>query len=361
MNTTEHEIENVLRAAPNPAPPAGLKERLIAQVRLAPPQTLPSPLAPAGWLRRWWPALIPAAASLACAVGLTVQQMEIQGLKQVIQDLSRDSAPKARALPPPTVQTNDVESNADAVARTQQEIARLKALASQLAAEVAQLEQMRADNAKLRTQLAAPPADYLTPEETEALAKAKERAESIQCINNLKQMGLAFRVWALDNNNMSPPDMLSMSNELSTPKILVCPTDKTHEAANGWASYSSSHCSYEYLAPSVPVEYLAPSAPALNRSVTELRRVIFRCPIHGHVCLSDGSVWAEVAKKHPDWLVQRDGKLYWEPAAQPPSVAPSQSSKADQAFRRRYGLPGAPAPTPPPATEPPAPPDSSNP
>ena len=50
--------------------------------------------------------------------------------------------------------------------------------------------------------------------------------------------------------------------------------------------------------------------------------MLFRCPIHGHVCLSDGSVQAEVAKKHPDWLVQRDGKLYLQEPAQPPEAAP---------------------------------------
>jgi hypothetical protein len=320
MNTTEHEIENVLRAAPNPAPPVGLKERLTAQVRLPPPQTLISPLAPASWLRRWWPVLLPGAASLACAVGLTLQQTEIRSLKQNIQDLSRDSVPKAGALPPPTVQTNDAAAKTEAVARTEQEIARLKALASQLAAEVAQLEQMRAENAKLRAQLAAPPAGYLTPEETDALAKAKEKAESIQCINNLKQMGLSVKVWALDNNNMSPPDMLSMSNELSTPKILVCPADHAHQAAPNFASYSAANCSYEYLAPSAPD--------------TEPTRVLFRCPIHGHVCLCDGSVQGGVAKLHPEQFVRRGGKLYFgdsTPLTQPgpaprPANPPSSGS-----------------------------------
>jgi hypothetical protein len=309
MNTTEHEIENVLRAAPNPAPPAGLKEQLTAQVRLPPTQTPASPLVPTGWLRRWWPALIPAAASLACAVGLTVQQMEIRDLNRAVQDLSRDSTPKAGALPPPTAQTNDPASKADAVARTEQEVARLKALASQLAAEVAQLEQMRADNAKLRTQLAAPPAGFFTPEETEALAKAKEKAESIQCINDLKQMGLAVRVWALDNNDMSPPDMLSMSNELSTPKILVCPADHARQAAANFTSYSAANCSYEYLAPSAPDN--------------EPTRVLFRCPIHGHVCLSDGSVQSAVAKLHPERLIRRDGKLYLDESTPPVQVGPA--------------------------------------
>jgi len=84
MSTMEQEIEDVLRAAPRPAPPAGLKGKLIAQVRLPAvqpaAQTSASPLAPTGWLRRWWPVLAPAAASLACAVGLTLQQAEIRDL-----------------------------------------------------------------------------------------------------------------------------------------------------------------------------------------------------------------------------------------------------------------------------------------
>ena len=181
--------------------------------------------------------LVPAAASLACAVGLTVQQVEIHGLKQAIQDLSRDAGAKATVAPAPAAGTNDAPAGADAADRTQQEVARLKELASQLAAEVAQLEQMRAENAKLRTQLSEPPAGFLTAEETEALAKAKEKAESIHCINNLKQMGLAVRVWAIDNNDMSPPDMLSMSNEMSTPKILVCPADQARQPATNLASY----------------------------------------------------------------------------------------------------------------------------
>ncbi len=315
MSTLEQEIENALRAAPRPAPPAGLKERLIAQVRL-PAAEPASPttairLAPAGWLRRWWPVLVPAAASLACAVGLTVQQVEIHSLKHAIQDLSRSTAPKASALPTPTLgTTNDVPSGADAADRTQQEIARLRDLAGQLAAEVAQLERLRAENVKLRTQLAAPPAGLLTPEETEALAKARDEAESTACVNNLKQLGLSLRVWALDNENMTPPNLLDMTNEMVSPKLLVCPADRGREAARDWASYTSANCSYEYL---------AASAPDVG---AEPMRVAFRCPIHGHVCLCDGSVQGYVGKRHPEQMTRRDGKLYFEPSAQPADAAP---------------------------------------
>jgi prepilin-type N-terminal cleavage/methylation domain-containing protein len=101
-----------------------------------------------------------------------------------------------------------------------------------------------------------------------ALAKAKARALRIQCVNNLKQCGLATRVWEGDNNDRYPmavysqqggasefvhhtqgtttPGVLGfggsvapfqakvfqvMSNELSTPKVLLCPADSTHTVA----------------------------------------------------------------------------------------------------------------------------------
>jgi len=92
-----------------------------------------------------------------------------------------------------------------------------------------------------------------------ALARAKARAQRISCTNNLKQTGLAFKTWALDNNDQYPmtvpvanggppaqtafvrPNMANaggymyqvfavMSNELSTPKVLTCPSDNQHSA-----------------------------------------------------------------------------------------------------------------------------------
>jgi prepilin-type N-terminal cleavage/methylation domain-containing protein len=103
-----------------------------------------------------------------------------------------------------------------------------------------------------------------------ALAKAKARALRIQCVNNLKQCGLATRVWEGDNNDRYPMAVLSsqggalefvhhtgnsatpanptpnnvltvfphqakvfqvMSNELSTPKVTICPADTFHTTA----------------------------------------------------------------------------------------------------------------------------------
>ncbi|MGC3956403.1 MAG: prepilin-type N-terminal cleavage/methylation domain-containing protein [Verrucomicrobiota bacterium] len=103
-----------------------------------------------------------------------------------------------------------------------------------------------------------------------ALAKAKAKAQRIACTNNLKQVGLAFRIWAGDNDDRMPMAVarasggaseavgiagtsawtagnppvtaanggvwnmfLVMSNELSTPKILYCPSDNvgSHNAS----------------------------------------------------------------------------------------------------------------------------------
>ena len=38
-----------------------------------------------------------------------------------------------------------------------------------------------------------------------ALAKAKEKAKSIKCVSNNKQIALAFMMYANDNNDAPPP------------------------------------------------------------------------------------------------------------------------------------------------------------
>ena len=79
-----------------------------------------------------------------------------------------------------------------------------------------------------------------------ALSGAKKKGQSTQCINNLREVGVAFRLWANDNQDLFPwavavidggsgwlaaPDdwtdnYRAASNELVTPKVLLCPTDK---------------------------------------------------------------------------------------------------------------------------------------
>jgi hypothetical protein len=75
------------------------------------------------------------------------------------------------------------------------------------------------------------------------------RAPRIQCVNNLKQIALATRVWEGDNNDKYPTavsvtnggamelmtgpnawrNFQVMSNELSTPIVLFCPVETDHD------------------------------------------------------------------------------------------------------------------------------------
>ena len=64
-----------------------------------------------------------------------------------------------------------------------------------------------------------------------ALASAKEKANRIRCLNNLKQLGLASRLYLDDNDGYFPPRSLNnrwptrLQPGYGTTNLLVCPTD----------------------------------------------------------------------------------------------------------------------------------------
>jgi len=86
----------------------------------------------------------------------------------------------------------------------------------------------------------------------------------INCINNLKQTELAFKIWEGDHNDKYPMAVSAtnggameaaalgnamtvfqvMSNELITPKVLVCPMDKQRHWATNFNPLASSNVSY---------------------------------------------------------------------------------------------------------------------
>lgn len=136
-----------------------------------------------------------------------------------------------------------------------------------------------------------------------ALAKAKAKAQSISCVNNMKQIGLAARIWASDNNEQYPFNVSNskggtldicdrggdgydrnayrhfqvMSNELSTPRILVCPGDSGKQTAANFADLQSWNVSYKLR-----------TGPEIKD--TNPQEVLIYCPIHHHTGLADGSV-----------------------------------------------------------------------
>ncbi|HEV2436096.1 MAG TPA: prepilin-type N-terminal cleavage/methylation domain-containing protein [Verrucomicrobiae bacterium] len=109
-----------------------------------------------------------------------------------------------------------------------------------------------------------------------ALAAAKRKAQRINCISNLKQIGISFRMWGDDNNGQYPMTVLCanggaeenvysaqnntlpnpggnwapglypaqcfvvMSNTLDNPALLDCPSDSTaphSSAATNWTQF----------------------------------------------------------------------------------------------------------------------------
>jgi prepilin-type processing-associated H-X9-DG protein len=96
-----------------------------------------------------------------------------------------------------------------------------------------------------------------------ALGRAKAKSRKISCTCNLKQVGLSFRLFATDHSDAFPMNVStnkggskeftnaaelfrhyqSMSNELSTPKVLACPAD-TRRPAPSFTNLMNLNVSY---------------------------------------------------------------------------------------------------------------------
>jgi prepilin-type N-terminal cleavage/methylation domain-containing protein len=111
-----------------------------------------------------------------------------------------------------------------------------------------------------------------------ALAAAKRKAQRINCVSNLKQIGIAFRLWEGDNGDRYPMAVSTvqngakekiycnantagtptagygltnifvvMSNELSTPKILFCPSDSVRNATTNFTVLKNNNANMSYF------------------------------------------------------------------------------------------------------------------
>lgn len=96
------------------------------------------------------------------------------------------------------------------------------------------------------------------------MPRAKQKAKRIQCTDNLKSLGLAFRTWAIDNggalyvkattNEEATVGRITsgeayrhfqvLSNELGNPKLLVCPADNRVPAKDLGPGLSNANLSY---------------------------------------------------------------------------------------------------------------------
>ena len=127
-----------------------------------------------------------------------------------------------------------------------------------------------------------------------ALAKAKARAQRTACLNNQKHIGLSLILWADDHGEKFPSTVdvaeggskalyqtwqhfITVSNELVTPKILNCPSDRAKQiasdfsnSATGLRSLTNAGISYAVgtgAVPQRPAAHLAGDHNLLGREL----------------------------------------------------------------------------------------------
>ena len=110
-----------------------------------------------------------------------------------------------------------------------------------------------------------------------ALARAKQKAQRISCVNNMKQIGTAYRIWENDNGDKYPQQQTQalggctelitgtakdaqgsiaawavyslMQNEMGqSPKVVMCPSDD-------WQTYNTNFYYSQAMTPTQPVKW----------------------------------------------------------------------------------------------------------
>ncbi len=127
--------------------------------------------------------------------------------------------------------------------------------------------------------------------------------QCISCVNNLKQIGLAFKEWALGHGARFPFNVSTneggtmefcsvgedgfdrnaalhfqvMSNELNTPKILVCPEDHLRKRVLTFDKLKPENVTYKLHV-------------GANVSDKNPKGILMVCPIDGNTLYCDGTV-----------------------------------------------------------------------
>jgi len=143
----------------------------------------------------------------------------------------------------------------------------------------------------------------------QAVDRAREKAEQIKCASNLREIGLAFRIWENSHGNQFPfnvPEsfggtlesctngidgfdnnswkhLRSLSVELKTPRMLLCPSDSSKRVAYTFKMLAPNNVTYQIRS-------------GKDVSSTHPAEILGRCPVHNIQVLCDGSVPRQLDK-----------------------------------------------------------------
>jgi prepilin-type N-terminal cleavage/methylation domain-containing protein/prepilin-type processing-associated H-X9-DG protein len=157
-----------------------------------------------------------------------------------------------------------------------------------------------------------------------ALNRGMVKAKAIECLNQLRETGIAMQLFAHEHHDrfpmqvpareggsmeadrelyvavptlsFSPRHFMAISNELSSPKLAHCPADRMHSLARTFSSMTRSNLSYWVnvrAEPGNPVQALAGDWNVSNPTGDSTVELAFTPALHlnrGNVLFADGHV-----------------------------------------------------------------------
>ena len=230
--------------------------------------------------------------ALVVSVGLNVYLWQQAGRQRAEIEATRARATEAEALRAENeALKNQSTARPAATDAASLELARLRNEVGPLRKQAGEVESLRAQAAeasKLRAQVTAKQKELaeaesglaeaakITPEE---LLGLKHEAQAVGCINHMKQIGLAARLWAKEHDGVFPPDLAALKDQIPSVKVLFCNAAPGGVQAANWAEFDPKTMGYQFLNP--------------NGSVNEPQKPLAFCPFHNNTVLSDASVYRD--------------------------------------------------------------------
>ncbi len=143
---------------------------------------------------------------------------------------------------------------------------------------------------------------------------SRKHAQLTMCSSNMRQIGLALRVWGLDHHGQfpfnvstndggtqelcrtgvdgfdsnAPRHLAVIGKELGKTAVLICPSDASKQPGSGFSNLQPQN-----------VTYLLRTGSDVTD--TNLSEILLKCPLHGTLLRCDGSVEAKTQGRRVRW------------------------------------------------------------